>query len=879
MHMRIILTHEQTDFDGLASLLGAYLIDEHATPILPRRINRNVKGFITLYGAELPFVDPRDFRADTIESVCLVDTQSLVSIKGMGKDTLVKVIDHHSPRKDAPENWDIITDETGANTTLFIEALQERHIPLNTVHATLLILGIYEDTGSLTYSRTTPRDIRAAAYLLEEGANLSIANDFLNHPLSLDQQAIYDQLRDAAQHLNVHGHLIIVASGDAKEMDEELSTIAHKLRDLLDPDALFLLISMRGGVQLICRSASDNIDVAKIATHFGGGGHPRAAAGLIKSRSAEEMHNELIELLPDLVQPPVRVGEIMSRAPQTLKPDTNVEEAQMRMQRYGYEGYPVVHKGIIIGLLTRRAVDRAISHKLNLPASSLMKAGDAHVHPDHSIEHLQNIMTDTGWGQIPVVDRDSSNIVGIVTRTDLLKTLTSKAPRPGYLNLSDKLKHALPPARLALLITIAEIAQVKGTALYIVGGFVRDLLLEYPSLDFDLVVEGDGIALAQAVSAKLGGRVTMHKRFGTAKWFIGDELLSSDGSPLHLNNLSPEELPSTLDFISARTEFYSHPTALPTVERGSIKLDLHRRDFTINTLALRLDGHHYGQMHDYWGGLSDLKKGTIRALHSLSFVDDPTRMLRAVRYEQRYDFKIGERTLELLLEARPLLDRVSGDRIRHELDNIIDEDKAVQMLDRLHQLDLLIAIHKDIIWSDLIASQIADLEAHTPEEFWSLRPELCGARLKRALVYIFWLIPLPIYRVQGVIKRLKLPRSLAETIRDGCAVWHDLSNLVNEKPSVITTRLAKTPALAIYGIHQVTNEEKARNILEAYAKEWKFITPHTTGYDLHDLSLPPGPTYKQILNDLRNAWLDGEITSLKGEKRLLKKLVKRSTKT
>ncbi len=883
--MRIILTHEQTDFDGLASLLGAYLIDEQATPILPRRINRNVRGFITLYGAELPFVDARDFRADKIESVCLVDTQSLVSIKGMGDSTPIKVIDHHSPRQDAPAHWEIISEATGANTTLFVEAIQERAILLNTVQATLLLLGIYEDTGSLTYTRTTPRDVRAAAYLLEEGANLSIANNFLNHPLSLEQQAIYDQLRQAAEHLNIHGHQVIVATGNAQEMDEELSTIAHKLRDLLDPDALFLLITIRGGVQLICRSTSDDIDVARIATQFGGGGHPRAAAGLIKSGSIEDIHQELIDLLPEYIQPPIRVAEIMSRAPQTLSPDTPVEEALQRMQRYGYEGYPVVEDGAIVGLLTRRAVDRAISHKLNLQASSLMKAGDAHVHPEHSIEQLQNLMTDSGWGQIPVVEQDSHKIIGIVTRTDLLKTLTAKTPRPGHRNLSEKLEDALPPARLELLKAIADIAKERHAALYIVGGFVRDLLLERPSLDFDLVVEGDGIALAQAISAEFGGRVTMHKRFGTAKWFISDQgsvvseqLSSFLDAPMHSSNLAPEDLPDSLDFISARTEFYTHPTALPTVERGSIKLDLHRRDFTINTLATRLDGHHYGELHDYWGGLGDLQKGIIRALHSLSFVDDPTRMLRAVRYEQRYEFQIGERTLQLLLEAKPLLDRVSGDRIRHELDNIIAEDKARQMLDRLHELDLLKAIHKDILWDDHIAEQIDNLQPGEPEEYWGLGPELRGKRLKRALAYILWLIPLPVYRVQGVIKRLKLPRSLAETIRAACVIWHELPELVTEKPSAITARMAKTPALAIYGLHQASDDPKARQILETYAKQWKNVSANTTGHDLRDLGLSPGPTYKQILNDLRNAWLDGEVTTLKGEQRLLKKLIKQLPK-
>ncbi len=871
--MRIILTHEQTDFDGLASLLGAHLIDDVAVPILPRRLNRNVRGFLTLYGAALPFVDPRDFRSDKIDSVCLVDTQSLVSIKGMGKNTRVKVIDHHTLRGDVPAHWEITTDETGATTTLFVEAIQNQKIHLSAIQATLLLLGIYEDTGSLSYTRTTSRDIRAAAYLIDEGASLSIAKDFLNHPLSLDQQALYEQLQQAAQPHSSYGYSVIIALGDAKNTDEELSTIAHKLRDTLDPDALFLLIETRAGVQLICRSTSDNIDVAQIAAHFGGGGHPRAAAGLIKDRPVKELHTELVEMLPKFVQPPITVGKIMSRSPQVIAPETPAEEVSQRMQRYGHEGYPVVEGGRIVGLLTRRAVDRAISHRLNLPASSLMKAGDAHVHPDQSVEHLQNVMTNTGWGQIPVIDPDNHEILGIVTRTDLLNTLAPETPHPGHRNLSEQLQQALPSPRLALLRAIAESAQQQRAALYIVGGFVRDLLLNRPSLDFDLVVEGDGIALAQAVAKHLGGRVTTHKRFGTAKWHLAEQSEANAQSDLLLDLTTCQPPLLSLDFITARTEFYTHPTALPTVERGSIKLDLHRRDFTINTLALRLHGHHYGELHDHWGGLSDLQKGTIRVLHSLSFVDDPTRMLRAIRYEQRYQFKIGERTRQLLLEARPLLDRVSGDRIRHEIDNILDEANAADMITRLNELGLLEAIHKDLAWDDQIAEKIAALEAHTPAPAWNLAPGLDGGRLKKALAYILWLSPIPIYRIQGVIKRLKLRRTLAETIRAACFIWHELHELRTEKPSQIVARLDKIPPLAVYGLYHAADDAHIQDTLKKYTTTWRQIAPHASGHDLRAYGIPPGPVYKNILTRLRQAWIDGEVTSRDEEIILLEKLI------
>ncbi|MEN8171731.1 MAG: CBS domain-containing protein [Chloroflexota bacterium] len=865
--MNIILTHEQTDFDGLASLLGAWMLNERAVPVLPRRINRNVRAFLTLYGVDLPFMDPRDLGKSKIESVCLVDTQSFVSVKGMNQDTQVQVIDHHLARPDLPDDWDVTVDTTGANTTIFVEGIQERGVQLTVVQATLLLLGIYEDTGSLTYTRTTSRDMRAAAYLLEQSANLSIASNFLNHPLSLSQQAIYDQLRVDAEHLNIHGQLIVVTAGDARETNEELSTIAHKLRDFLDADALILLLDIRGGIQLIARSTSDLIDVAKIAAHFGGGGHPRAAASLIKKSTLSEAHTELIEILPEYVQPSITVGEIMSQAPQVLSPDTTVDDALHRMQRYGYEGYPVIDDGKVVGLLTRRAVDRAISHKLNLTASKLMKTGSTHVHPDHSIDHLQQVMTQMDWGQIPVVSRDTGKVIGIVTRTDLLQILAPHGAAPGRTNLANQLEAALPPAWLSLLKLLADLAHQEHQALYIVGGFVRDLLLGHPSLDFDLVVEGDAIKLARAAQSKFGGRITTHKRFGTAKWYLDDI------DDPQIGGANRDYPLSTLDFITARTEFYTHPTALPTVERGSIKLDLHRRDFTINTLALRLDGRHYGEQHDYWGGLNDLKKGIIRVLHSLSFVDDPTRMLRAVRYEQRYNFQFSERTLELVMEARPLLDRVSGDRIRHELNNIIDEECAHQIFTRLEALDLLQAIDPMLGWHDWIAEQIAELEPHTPDAIWQLNPDLSGARLKRSLTYILWLISLPGPASERVLKRLRLPRTLTETIRAACSLWPDLGALCKQKPSQITSQLDRIPNLAVYTFYLAAEDEKIRSVLYKYVSEWKQIMPKTTGHDLQELGLPTGPAYRQILSALRVAWLDGEITSQVGETQRLTELI------
>ncbi len=871
--MRVILTHEQADFDAIASQLGAALLDEGALPVLPRRVNRNVHSFLALYGSELPFIEARDLPAGPVEMVTLVDTQSLVTLKGMGAATRIRVVDHHPLRPGLPPDWDVLAAETGAAATLLVERLEERAPNLNTVQATLLLLGLYEDTGSLTYARTTPRDVRAAAFLLEAGADLRTAARFLNPPLSLEQRAIYEKLVSNARTHQIHGYRIVTACGDASGTLEEVSSLAHKLRDLLDPDALFVLATTADGTRLVARSTSDGIDVSAVAAHFGGGGHDRAAAALIRAaerapgpETLAALEAELLQILPRFVRPSITVAQIMSGRPRLLSPATSVHEAARMMQKYGYEGFPVVDDGRVVGLLTRRAVDRALAHKLNLTAASLMQAGEVTVQSTDSVQRLQALMTDTGWGQVPVLD-EAGKIVGIVTRTDLLKTLAPRSPAARTRDLSAKLEQALPPDRLALLKAVIETAAGLNAALYIVGGFVRDLLLDRPSLDFDLVVEGDAIALAREMSHRYGGRVTGHSRFGTAKWFLDGHLKAS-----RLRVRDRASLPEFLDFISARTEFYEQPTALPTVERGSIKLDLHRRDFTINTLALRLDGRHYGELLDYWGGLADLRAGLVRVLHSLSFVDDPTRMLRAVRFEQRFGFRIEARTLQLMSEARPLLEKLSPERVGHELDLILDEPAAAGMLSRLDELGLLKAIHAALPWDDSLKALLASGLDQTPPAEWGSLPDLRQAPRRRATAYLLWLSALTPDKIHAVCTRLHLPVTLRAALFAAHDLRADLPMLAEAKPSAVYARLEDVPPMSIYAAWLAAPAEH-RPALENYLLRWRHIKPNVTGHTLKERGLEPGPKYQKILRRLRDAWLDGEVKSEKEETALLNELL------
>ncbi len=877
--MHIILTHEQADFDAIAALSAASILYEGSLPVLPRKINRNARAFVSLYGEELGLVDMRDIPSGAIEQITLVDTQSLVTLKGFSKDTCVRVIDHHSLRENNPSEWSVHIDQVGAITTVLVELLFENQINLTPIQATLLLLGIYEDTGSLSYASTTVRDIRAAANLLEHGASLRLAAGYLNPPLSTEQHQVYEQILANVQMHEIASLKIITSTAQPQGITEEISSIAHKIRDLLEPDGLFILVATDEGYRLVMRSTTDQLNVAGIAAHFGGGGHDRAAAALIRKKPEEEsveqrmsqIITEIVEMLPNVIKPSLSVKQMMSGKPRLIPPEMPAKDALGLMLKYGYEGFPVVDQQKIVGLLTRRAVDRAISHKLNLPASSLMEAGEVKVSPTDTLEYLQMVMTDTGWGQIPVVDPKTDSIIGIVTRTDLIKVLAKPQLNQHRRNLGHLLEAALPPLRNQLLRMIAETAQHENMAVYVVGGFVRDLILERPGFDFDIVVEGDAITLARKLSRQFGGRMVSHARFGTAKWFLGEvrEKLSERLLSIKSNS---SDLPDTLDFITARTEFYDHPTALPTVERSSIKLDLHRRDFTINTLAMRLDGRHAGELLDFWGGYGDLRKGLVRVLHSLSFIDDPTRILRAIRFEQRFGFKIEKRTLDLLLEANDQLKTVSGERIRHELDLMLQEAHPALCLNRMADLEILAMIHPSLRWSAEYGEGLEKLLRQPYPQGWCIEEKYWGYPVTKVLGTAYWLSIHDVDEIPAISRRLRLPKEFMMVALRVKQLDENKNNLPDMKASEVFSILSPMdiPTLAI--LH-AQSSLRVQETLSRYVTRWKDTRPIIDGHKLMEMGLPPGPAYREILSRVQNAWLDGKLHTEQDEAALVKKLL------
>jgi len=863
--VEVILTHENADFDAIASLLGAHKLFPEALPVLPRRVNRNCRAFISLYGAALPFIAPDDLPRGHVRRTVLVDTQALTMLKGMRRDQVVDVIDHHELTRELSPGWTFSGEAMGATTTLLVEEISGSSISLTPIEATLLLMGIYEDTGSLAYLTTTPRDVRAAAWLMEQGANLSVVNEFLHRPLTPGQRELYERLLDGAETHEVGGHTIVVATGRAEGYDEEISTLAHKLRDLLEPSALFVLVELNDHVQLVARSTTDDIDVAAVAARFGGGGHTRAAAALARNRRLESIHKELLDLLPRTVRPAATVGQIMSLGVQVLSPDTNLAEADDRMRRTGHEGYPVVENGRAVGLLTRRAVDRAIQFNMGPhPVRQVMEPGDFAVSPDDSVEKLQRLMIETGWGQVPVIQ--DGKIIGVVTRTDLITFWGASADRPQQARIRALLEEALPPRTLALVRQVAETAQEMGYSLYFVGGLVRDLLLGTPVVDVDMVVEGDAIALARRLARRLGGRVVAHGRFGTAKWLLDRRTWQevADGPPPAGQTIE------SVDFATARTEFYTHPTALPEVERSSIKQDLHRRDFTINTLAICLDPPHWGELLDFYGGEADLRDGVIRVLHSLSFVDDPTRILRAARLEARLGFHLDPRSEQRIADALPLLKRVSGDRIRHELEQILDEEEPERALHRLDRLGVLRQISPDLRCDRWLEERFRALRKELDYAVWELDRQ--DTRFAYLALLLYRLEPEPLAHVIG---RLKLLKSDADDLLMLPDLRRSLPRLGRaRRPSSIYETLYPYPSRLLAVAWIATERANTRAKLLAFQTVYRHVEVALNGDDLKEMGLRPGPLFGRLLRALRDARLDGQIATRKEEKALLQRLLK-----
>ena len=850
--MDVIVTHGNTDFDAFAAMLAARRLCPGAVVALSGSLNRNVRDFYRLHAEALDVAEQGRVELGAIERLIVVETSHparLGDFERVARDPKVEVVlfDHHGDEKldwVRPEN--VVRSNDGALTTTMVSILAERELDVTPLEATVFALGIHEDTGSLSYAGVSLRDAEALAWCLRHGASQDMVAQYLHAPLSEAERGLLDALLAAAETHKVAGFEILVTAIRSPEYVDGVSNLAHKIVDLTDCRALVCLVEMEDRVFCVVRTRVAELDAAAVAAALGGGGHAQAASAIHRG-SLDDARRRVLEALPGAVRRRLTAGEMMSRPPRFVSPDDTVSRAMVLCQRHRQSGMQVGEPRRLVGMVTREDLDKAVGHGLShAPVKSVMSSDVVTCSEETPLPEVMRLVAASEGGRVPVVRGEE--VVGVVTRSDLLRALEeplAAEEEPGGPDLGERL---LAIESLQEVFEAVQAVSEPFEGVYLVGGAVRDVLMGEPNFDVDIAVEGDGIALGQALARELGGRVVPHEKFGTAIVLYGNG--------------------GRVDVATARTEFYDYPGALPTVEQASIRQDLYRRDFTINAMAVSLKGADFGRLVDYFGGHRDLAGGVVRVLHNLSFIDDPTRIFRAVRYETRYGFRMDAHTFGLAKACveMDLVGELSSSRVRDELQALLSEERVGDSVHRMAELGIDRAIHSHLAADEeavrLIEAVDSLREAYAPEApAWRLRLAVLARRLSSTEV-LDW--------AEG----LKLRRRDAERIADAVAVASRLRDVVGatKEPAALWQRVAPhDPDGALLAL--ATSKGRARKRLERYFEELRDVTLEISGGDLAELGLGESPQVGAVLEELRrrklNGELDGRMAEIEAAKELL----------
>jgi tRNA nucleotidyltransferase (CCA-adding enzyme) len=415
------------DFDGLAGMVAAGKLYPGAVKVFSGTVAKNVKQFMALYKDSLMIKQAKEIDLNQVEKLIVVDTASanrLGQLKSLAlnKEIDIHVYDHHPSTKEDLQGSINEIHIIGAATTILVEQIISANIYISPFDATILALGIYEDTGSLLFSSTTSRDVTAVAFLLNRGANLSVVANFMEEPFSNEQRQILEGLLHSARHFEVNNANVVIAESETNEFIPGLDIVTFRLFEMDNCDAIFVVALMDGKINVVARSRMNNIKVNEVLKALGGRGHEKAASAVVKGKSCEEVSHLIRESLSENVNPGAAARDIMSTPVRTISPDITMEEAGGIMLRYGYTGMPVVQGNEMVGVISRRDVDKARIHELgHAPVKGFMSSQVMSINPDTSIDDIQKLMVEFDIGRLPVVD--GGRLAGIVSRTDILRIL------------------------------------------------------------------------------------------------------------------------------------------------------------------------------------------------------------------------------------------------------------------------------------------------------------------------------------------------------------------------------------------------------------------------------------------------------------------------
>ncbi len=871
--MEVITSHINPDFDMIASMMAAKKLYPKARLVLPGALEKWMRDSLDRIAFPFKLERVKDIDLGEIKRLILVDIRhcnrigSFVDIIDR-HDIDIHIYDHHpSTPDDIQGSYEAICPY-GATTTILTLIIKKKVLDLTEDEATILMLGIYEDTGSLSYLSTTEKDYEAAAFLLSKGADLGKVSSLLKRELTPEELHVLDDLIQSSMNYNISGIDVMVAETPADNYKGQVSVLAHKLMDIEAVESLFILVGMKDRVHLVARSRAKEVNVGAVASRLGGGGHPTAASATMKGLTPIQAKERLIEALRKQITPKRITRDIMSAPAKTVTAGTTLESVGQMFTRYNINAVPVVDEDTerCVGVITRQVVDKAIYHGLGkIRVDEYMTTDIESVTSYTFTEEMRDRLIGHGYRLLPVIEDEK--VIGVITRTDMLRLYHEEITETPFgscefgrghkKNVAGTMKKRLPVRILDLLQEAGEVANKHGYKLYIVGGFVRDMILGYKNLDIDLVVEGDGLTFAKELARSKECKVRTHDRFGTAV------IVFNDGFKV--------------DVATARQEYYERPGSLPTVELSSLKLDLYRRDFTINTLAIDLAPDRFGEMLDFFGGQRDIKERNIRVLQNLSFIEDPTRVFRAVRFAERYGFRITNHTLKLIKSAVKIdaFRHIRGKRILEELMLTLKEDKAVDSLKTLKQLDLLRFIHPRL---SLDKKGLTVIEKAKDAISWY------GLSFKERTMESWKVFLLALFdplRGDELIELAesmsidgKLFKLLVKDKPEGVQAIDRISRMEESINSEIYRLLRPIPLEVLLYLIAKAESMKVRKAITRYISELSEVEIFLDGSDLKKMGIPEAPVYGKILKSLLSKKLDGKIKTKEEEMAAVQDILK-----
>ncbi len=878
--MDVITTHINADFDCLGSMTAAARLYPGAKISFPGSQEKGVRDFIERHPDYLPpFTRAKDIDLGAINRLIIVDCQHAARI-GRFAEILnrpgleVHIYDHHPVTPESLRSSGGVVSICGSASTLLTALLMEQGLSLTPEEATLIMLGIHEDTGRLLFASTKPEDYRAAAWLLGQGARLGIIGEALTPELNKAQMGLLRQLLTTLRTTSINGIVVSIAHATSEQYIGDIASLVHLMRDMENLDALFVVVAMEEHVYLVARSHVPEVNAGEIMKRFHGGGHATAASAAVHNQSLQQVLERLEEYLRISVSSQVLASDLMSSPVKTVPDSINIAEARELLTRYNCNAMPVMAGERMLGIISRKIVEKALYHGLDSsPVTDFMHTEYLQAALDTPLADIQEYMVGGNRRFVPIFDGE--RLVGAVTRTDLLRHIYGG--RPGQSeslydleslqvptrsrSVAGLLGKRLDEERRLLLRKLGEVGDELGLSVYAVGGFVRDLLLGIDNLDIDVTVEGDGIFFAERFAQHHACRVRSHKKFGTAV------LVFPDGRKI--------------DVASTRLEYYESPGALPTVERASLRHDLYRRDFTINTLALCINSDRFGRMTDHFGGQQDIQERNVRVLHNLSFVEDPTRVFRAIRFEQRLGFHIAPHTEKLIRSAvrMHLLDKLGGERLFSELAHILREKEPTAAIGRMSALGLLPFIHPAL---KLVPATERVLREAGQVMAW-FRLLYLDDPCEQWQVYLLAMFDgLKPDEFIDACRRLSVPGRFAAQLQSQRCLVHKTLDAVKRRlkhPSDV--RNSELFAwFSVFSLEMLlylasrASSEQIRRFVSFYLTRLRGVAPLLDGNDLCALGLQPGPGFGKIKERLLQAKLDGEVESREDELVLVRSLLR-----